>query len=216
MMRKNLPFYIAGFLAVYVVRRFYATATSEALDWLLRPTARLASLLSGVPFERTPGLGYVNHHVRFIIAPSCAGVRFMLITFSALLYSFVHRMKSVPLKCAWTALCLCLSYWFTILVNGVRIVLSLHLLRPADKLEWLGTERLHTIEGAVLFLGSLFVVYQIADFATGSRPPLPGRQGRAGAFPAIALRNTLRLTAPVLWYMFFMLLVPLLKRLILP
>ena len=210
-LRQNLPFYIAGFLVVFALRRYYSVAGADGMGWLLYPTALWSKALSGVPFERAAGVGFINHQVKFIIAPSCSGIRFMLITYSALLYSFVHRMATTPLKSAWAVLCLGVSYLFTILVNGVRIVLSLHLLNPGTRPEWIGPETLHTYEGAALFLVSLFILYQAADHSSRLLTGAPGqvRQGRRAAEAALGY------SAPVLWYLFFLLAIPMLNRLLL-
>lgn len=95
--RQNFVFYLIGFLLVFGIKYFYSKAGSDELIWILAPTTRLVTILSGIPFTYESGIGYVNHELRFIIAPSCSGVQFMMITIATLIFSYVHRM-GIPRK----------------------------------------------------------------------------------------------------------------------
>lgn len=127
LLRKYWFCYFLCILTLLGLKYFYSRADCNALYWILAPTARWVSILSGISFERLPGAGYVNHSLRFLIAPSCSGVRFLIITFATLSFSFLHRTKSVKMGLLWIASSLCIAYPFTIFVNGVRIALSIRL-----------------------------------------------------------------------------------------
>lgn len=92
--RQNAIFYLLGLLFILGMKYFYGRAGSDELRWILAPTTGWVEILSGIPFVYEPGLGYVNHDFRFLIAPSCSGVQFMIITAATLLFSFVHRVES--------------------------------------------------------------------------------------------------------------------------
>lgn len=93
--RDNIPFYLTGLALILSMKYFYSRAGASQLLWLLAPTAGWVSLLSGIPFEYVHDIGYVNHGMKIIIAPSCSGMQFMLITAAMLIFSFVHLSGSL-------------------------------------------------------------------------------------------------------------------------
>ena len=78
---RNRIFITAAAVVILIMYYFCRVNDSDALRWILAPTARWVSILGRIPFEYLPHRGYVNHDYRFLIAPSCAGCRFMLIAF---------------------------------------------------------------------------------------------------------------------------------------
>ena len=171
--------YLAGVLIIFGMKYFYSKAGCDELTWILAPTARWVGILCGIRFEYHPQTGYVNHALRFIIAPSCSGVQFMIITFATLLYSFVHRMRSRRGSYCWIGLCLGIAYLFTVFINGIRIVLSVYLPHYlAEQImhyRFMNPERLHTIIGTVTFVFGLFIIYFTADYATQKLTHLPAK-----------------------------------------
>lgn len=91
-LRKNLIFYLMGFFIIFGMKYYYSQAEAESLRWILGPTARWVETLSGIPFVYVPGMGYANHGQRYLIAPSCSGVQFLIITAAMLIFTFVHRL----------------------------------------------------------------------------------------------------------------------------
>lgn len=94
LLRENFIFYLAGLLIVLGLKCYYHQADCDSLLWILAPTARWVEFLSGIPFTYISGTGYVNHSLRMVIAASCSGVRFMIITFVMLVFSFVHMVAA--------------------------------------------------------------------------------------------------------------------------
>ena len=90
-LRQNMIFYIIGFFILFGMKYFYSKADCEGLRWILGPTARWVEALSGIPFVYERGMGYANHGLRFLIAPSCSGVQFLIILAAMLIFSFVHE-----------------------------------------------------------------------------------------------------------------------------
>lgn len=95
-LRQNLIFYIIGFFLLLGMKFYYSQADAGSLRWILGPTAGWVEILSGIPFVYERGMGYVNHSLRFLIAPSCSGVQFMIITTAMLVFSFSHRVGCRP------------------------------------------------------------------------------------------------------------------------
>ena len=179
-LRKNLAFYLTGFLILLGIKLFYSRADCQELRWILGPTAGWVTLLSGISFAYLPGEGYVNHSLRILIAPSCSGVQFMLITMATLLFSFVHRAagNGTPSSRSrkgflWTAACLPLSYLTAIFVNGLRIIAAIYLpallaqagLSGADSPRcFLTPEKLHTAIGVLVYFVSLLTIYRLGGY----------------------------------------------------
>lgn len=225
-LRHNLLFYIIGSLILLGMKYFYSQADAGSLRWILDPTARWVEALSGIPFVYEPGMGYANHGLRFLIAPSCSGVQFMIITAALLIFSFSHRVgshrmgersgaarrhwalpRAVPGLC-WIAASLLLSYLFTIFVNGLRIVAAIFLpsfFERAGVLKGAFTpDRLHTVIGAVVYFASLLTIYRLA------RLFFCGNDGTDEGSPL--LRIVRGCLSPVFWYFFIVLGIPFLNR----
>ena len=186
---QNGIFYLTGMLIILGIKLFYSKASVPDLKWILAPTSLWVRILSGIPFDYEPGSGYVSHSFRFIIAPSCSGVQFML--------SFL------------------ISYIYTILVNGLRIVLSIYLplALPQNMWDngWMTAERLHTITGAVVYFTALFILYRpagnLALLIAGKPEEIQTETGRAespvrqpGRFSSPILGTLRKCLPPVFWY----------------
>ena len=207
-LRQCRFFYITGFILLLGMKLFYSQADSHDLEWILAPTARWVQILTGIPFEKNEQLGYISHSIRFIIAPSCSGVQFMLVVYATCLYSFIHLLNTRRLKLLWMGLCLIFSYLFTIFVNGIRITLAIYIpdwlnaVCSSDIYQgWLTPESLHTGIGTIVYFVSIFVAYRLAQFALHllelSKPYI--QTGNKYTFPAF-------------WYFFIVLGIPLLNR----
>ena len=196
LLKRNWIFYLAGFLLILGLKYFYSNACADELKWILTPTAWWVRTLSGISFEWESSYGYVNHSLRFVIAPSCSGVQFMLISFAVLLFSFVHRTNSKKAGMIWIVSSLLLSYVFTILVNGLRIVISIYLPVYLSKIGafqgWLTPERLHTLIGTVVYFSALLLIY----YLTGT----------------FFKRKLSCFAAPLFWYLFIVLVIPFLNN----
>ncbi len=215
---KNLPLYLLGGLLIIGLKLFYSRAECDQLKWILAPTTGLVSALSGIPFRYVSGVGYVNRSLLFIIAPSCSGMQFMLITAATLIFSFLHRMdrpgkasrgpegRGGAWRFLWIPASLALSYGLTLPVNALRILLSIYLpeifLRRRLYVGVLTPGTLHTAIGTLVYFVSLITIYRMAAYFTRSFPaPAHG-----------SLRRTLRRCAPpVFWYLLMVLGLPLLN-----
>lgn len=210
--RQYYIFYIIGFLVIFGLKYFYSKAQTDDLLWILTPTTWWVSVLSGIPFTYEPDMGYVNHTLKYVIAPSCSGVQFLIITISLLIFSFVHRTKK---GFRWILGSIGISYLLTISVNGLRILVlffvpqffETHSLYDA----LLTPKRLHTIIGTAVYFASLLIIYRLADRIlpktketseeiTGALHPTDKNR--------LLLRNCL---PPVFWYFFIVLGIPLLN-----
>lgn len=217
--RQCFIFYLIGFAVVLGIKYFYSKSGSNDLKWILAPTAWWVRTLSGITFEYEPKVGYVNHFFRFIIAPSCSGVQFMMITIATLIFSFVHRMRTMKRGMCWIVLSLGVSYLITIFVNGFRIVLAIYLPVYLHMQEsgssWLTQERFHTMIGIVVYFTSLIAIYYAAGYITQKMADMPERiqDCAKSAYPEQSFLQIIRkFMPPMFWYFSFALGIPFLNR----
>lgn len=205
---KNGVFYCIGFLIIFGLKLYYSRADADQLGWILAPTAWWVDVLSGIPFERALHEGYINHAHRVIIAPSCSGINFLIISFCTLLFSFVHHLRTGKGKALWTISSLALSYLFTVGVNGLRIILAIYLSGADIYGTWITPERVHRMEGTVVYLLSLFILYKTVDKCMNhiiSKPAISSNDNKP-------VPHLVRIWLPPLfWYFLLTLGIPLLN-----
>lgn len=229
-LRQNALFYLTGLAVILGIKLFYSRAGCNELRWILGPTAGWAGLLGGISFEWNPQKGYVNHALRFLIAPSCSGIRFLIITFSMLFFSFLHRAKTMAQKSFHLAASLIFSWFYTFFINGIRIVSAIYIPQFLSKTlhygSWLTPERLHTLIGTVTYAAALFLLYSAAGslsektrqsfYPAAGQPSVFDMQSESGPartiFKGICLQNMKKVLPPACWYLFFVLFIPFLNR----
>lgn len=231
---QNRIFITAAAAVALIMYYFCRVNDSDALKWILTPTAWWVSILGGIPLEYLPHQGYVNHLWQFVIAPSCAGCRFMLITFLMMVFlpgrekDAETKRHNIREKRIWFGCSMLVAYVFTIFVNGIRIVASIYLPALLERKQlmggWLTPDRLHTLIGTVTYFISLCVMYpavlsvhdRIAGGFKGRRMMAwqESKQDDARTVVDSAVRTVRsgRLLVPAFWYLLFVLALPFVKR----
>jgi len=175
---------LAVALAIVVAgKQYFRSASADDLRWLLAPTARCVSVLTRSHFTHTVGLGYVDRDVNFVIAPVCAGLNFMLAAVLALSLGWFAGMQSWRATAERLIAIVGLAYAATIIVNTLRISLSIETHAGGE---------LHRIEGVIVYLGGLCALY-------GSARRLDDR----------AIRDARWLAVPIAAYLLITLVLPL-------
>ena len=191
----------------------YSHARSGDLGWILGPTAGMVEYLSGMTFEKEDGAGFVNRENRIIIAPSCAGVNFLIIAFCMAAFSGLHHLKSSGSKICWVGNSAAWAFVLTITVNALRIVASVYIYKADIYYHGLTPERLHRIEGVFIYLFFLCLFYmalnKILDFCNRNPENKQKKwicqyQGSIGWGHAAVI--------PLCWYVMISLGIPLLNR----
>ncbi len=136
-------------------------AGAQGLGWLLAPTAALAGLFSGVPFEPSAAGGYVNAEHGIAIGRSCAGLRFFTMAYVLGVLSTLPRLERT--RSRWIALAgvLCGAYLVAVLANASRIAGAMLILRLAGGRAEPAGSVLHLAEGMAVFSSSL-VLFSLA------------------------------------------------------
>jgi exosortase K len=140
--------------AVVVVagKQYYRTATPAELRWLLAPTAHAVTALGFGHFAFDAQAGWVDANQSFAIAPACAGLHFALAAFLALVIGGLSRIRDVRSLVQTLIAAAAIAYVATLVVNTTRIAIALAMRRPD----------LHQMEGTLVYLGGLVVVYALA------------------------------------------------------
>lgn len=213
--RKYAGYYLFVLFFILGMKYHFSEASCESLRWILAPTCWWVRILSGIPFQWIPKIGYTSHSYRFIIAASCSGLQFMLISIAALNFSFLHRMKTKKRTCLWILSSIGFSYLFTIFINGLRILLSIYipffLFDPFALSRWITKERFHSILGIMVYFTSLFLLYQFAD---GYSLSLQNQHDADRTSPSVLPRfqEYRNFIMPLFWYFSIVLGIPVLNR----
>ena len=146
-------------VVAYALKRFYASAGADDLTWLLRPTATLVSCVSGYPFIEERGSGYLSRELGVLIAPSCAGANYLIVAFVLLAVCFLPRFARPSAQWAWLGACAFVAYLATLAVNALRILFTLAMKTNGAPLLGVSFEQAHRIEGVIVYLGSLWLLY---------------------------------------------------------
>jgi len=210
--RPNIVFYVCILAIIIGLKQHYSLAGSDALDWILGPTAGLAEIIGGIPFEHEALTGYISRDARAVIAPACAGVNFMIMAFGMIAFQGVFRLLGAGRRLAWLATALGGAYLLTILVNALRITISIYLygadlydshVTPAD---------IHRAAGVLIYFAALSAIYPVSGkIIAGLQPSIPAQ--RAPVRPYRWFNIGLPSLVPLLWYMAITLVVPILRRL---
>jgi exosortase K len=158
-------------LVVWGLKRHYADARADELEWILSPTATLVAGVTGTPFVRAPGEGYVSHERLFVIEKSCAGINFMAAAFVMLVFTLLRRVRSAAAVACMLIGSLAAAYVAAVLVNAARIAVALWLGVHPVALTALSAGDAHRLEGIVVYFAGLVLLYELArrfDWSTAS------------------------------------------------
>jgi exosortase K len=156
---ENGIFYALGLVIALGLKYYYSGASSDALHWILVPTSRLVEYLSGIHFEKELHSGLVSHSHRYIIASSCAGINFLTIAFSTFFFSLTYRLRSIERKLLWLGISLAVTYFLTLGANALRVIAAIYLYRADIYGRWMTPERVHRIEGTLIYFVVLLFAY---------------------------------------------------------
>jgi len=148
-------------LCAFALKLYYAQASADQLRWVLAPTTLLVEAVSGTSFAFEPHAGYISEDRRFLIAPACAGINFLIAAFLMLSARRLLRDKSRGRAWKFIPAAALIAYLVTLVANATRIAIALRLGRPQEA-GWLSPEGLHRAEGILVYFSFLLLLF-VAD-----------------------------------------------------
>lgn len=213
--KANIGFYFLVLAIAAGLKYGYSRAQSNDLNWILYPTSQAVNYFSGLEFDAEQGTGFINRDKRVIIAPSCAGVNFLIIAFCMSIFSFIHRFRDFRVKIAWFSSMMVSVYGMTIGVNAARILLAIWLYEKQIQFGWITAQRLHRMEGVAVYFIFLSLFYTLLSKVTACYvQKKENRQGVLGIEPYKTVKDSSfrHSLAPLFWYCLITILVPVLNR----
>lgn len=140
---------------VVALKLVYNQADSHVLQWILLPTASLVAFFTNMEFIFEQGVGYLCFASGVAIAPSCSGFNYLIICFCSGAFHGICYLDSLKGKLAWICLILLCSCLFTILVNSMRVLLSMELYLLDIYGGPITKARVHRIIGVSIFFPAL-------------------------------------------------------------
>ena len=162
-MRTKLWVMAAAVLIAFAMKRYYAGARADDLEWILSPTAQLAGAMTQTTFTLQPQEGYFSRDRLFLIEKSCAGINFMVAAFGMLMLALLHRVGSGRSAARVLGVSLLASYSAVMLVNAVRIAIAMWLAAHPAALSTFSAADVHRFEGIAVYFGGLVLLYEIAQ-----------------------------------------------------
>ena len=153
----DLGFFAAVAGVVYALKLHHSSATAADLRWILAPTAAAVEALTGKRFIYEDGAGYLSTELSFLIAPSCAGVNFLIAAFLTGCVGFYRAFPAVRQRVRLFAASLGGAYVAAVLANVLRIVLAVRFRDAA------GDDAAHRLLGVCVYavtLTGMFLVTQ--------------------------------------------------------
>jgi exosortase K len=151
----------------YAMKASYCHAGFDALRWMLAPTMRVVEWLTGATFELEAHHGYLSRDLLYQVVPACAGVNFLIIAFGCLTCGLVQAQPSRARRLLLLPLGAAVAYVTTILANATRIALGMYLHAAGAALGPLTPERVHHLEGVVVYFGYLSAMFTLAVRCVG-------------------------------------------------
>ncbi len=142
--------YVALVGGIFYAKLVYQQLAPEQLSWLLWPTAKLASLLSGMVFISQGGV-FISPDLAYTIDKSCSGYNFLLISLILVLYV---SYTASPHRFSFLLMTVLAAYCLTIVANAFRITVSLAY--PGE----ITAEMTHRVQGIAVYLLCLLGFYQ--------------------------------------------------------
>lgn len=159
---------LAGALSL---KFYYSTATVNQLRWILAPTTTVVEIVTGSRFYFEAHAGYMKSDHTFLIAASCAGVNFLIMSFLMLSLRKVWKdrsreaargVKQTLIDWSFLPIAAVFAYLATLVANTIRISTAL-LYRGSSEVNFLDKNQLHRAEGIVIYFGVLLALFMFSE-----------------------------------------------------
>ncbi len=209
---QSLILYGLTLLIALGLKYHYSRSGSEELFWILAPTAGLVEFINGTPFENEGNTGYVSHERHVIIAPSCAGINFMIIVFCMTAFSGLKTLTGIRARSLWPMVSLITAYGLTLGTNSFRIITSMAVYESEFLRGSISMDLIHRIQGILIFFISLNLFYLILRRVLNMFQHHPTEKKVNTDYSTNHSRSVSKNLSPIFWYCAVTIGIPLLSR----
>jgi exosortase K len=167
--------FAVALVAAWLLKRHYSQASPEELRWVLAPTAALVQLALDADLVFRPGEGYLSRELSILISPACAGVNFLIVAFLSLALGFGRSLPGGKQGAVSLLAFAAVAYLTTLLVNTLRICLSVWLAHLAARLLGLTFQSVHRLLGIAVYLAGLVTLCLTVQLCLRKRLRVPTR-----------------------------------------
>ncbi len=157
----QLVFYLLAACMMFALKQHYSTASADQLLWMLRPVAWLVEGWDGSAYSWQPGVGFVRSDYFITIAPACAGINFFIMAYGLSIFAFMRHLSTLGRQAVWLFGALAGAYGLSVVVNALRIILTIVLYEHQAGWGWLTPERLHCATGIGVYFTGLGLYYAV-------------------------------------------------------
>jgi len=161
---KKSTTYLLLLLFAFALKYHYSHASSDNLAWVLSPTASLVVSVTDLRFVYEAHTGYVSREHSVIIAPSCAGINFMIVALLMAGAMGISRLKTGGEIIVWLGFTGIGVYLLTLVINTIRIVGAIYLYEADIGHGWLTPARVHRLEGIGIYFFALCLFHRVVDY----------------------------------------------------
>ena len=165
---------VAALALAGLLKDYYSRASAEDLRWILQPTTFLTSCLVSGEFAFQQSEGYLSREHSVLISPACAGVNFLVVALLSLVLGFSGRFATWRQRGVWFATSVMAAYVTTLLVNALRIALSVAVAHLAARITGLTFQSVHRLLGIFIYLFGLVGLCLTVQLWLSSRGLVPG------------------------------------------
>jgi exosortase K len=183
-------------VAALLLKRHYRQASAEELRWILAPTAALVQLALDADLVFRAGEGYLSRELSILISPACAGVNFLIVAFLSLTLGFGRSMQGGKKPAISLLAFAAMAYLSTVVVNALRICLSVGLAHLATRLFGLSFQSIHRLLGIAVYLAGLVALCLTVQYWLRDRLRVPTR--RSTLLVALGCYVSITLLVPLL------------------
>jgi exosortase K len=159
--KTKLAIVALALFLMWGIKRHYADAPVDDLHWMLGPTARLVTALTGTVFEWEAGAGYLSRERLFLIEKACAGINFLIAAFGMVTWTLLRRVESWASGAGVLLTSGIAAYSAAVVVNAGRIAVGMWLAARPLHGNWITVAQLHRVEGIAFYFGGLVVLYEL-------------------------------------------------------
>ena len=153
----NIIFYVISLAVIIAVKIFYNNADNGELKFILWTVSEIVAAFYNTRFIFNESIGFFSSQLQITISKSCAGINYMIILFSMLSFSYIHKFKAFKNKAVYFSAILPISYFLTVITNSFRIIAATAISKAEIPEKLTSREVIHNLTGMLIFVSFLII-----------------------------------------------------------